>query len=139
MNNDNKEINEEELDAEEIKYLNMQILAVIGFIVALCISLFLTYNKKLSLEKKKTLFSEESAQNLALMQSVLVFLIAIMFLYVNYKRYTIAKKKHSDEEQDQLLQIETSIFSIISAIIGLYIIYKNYRKRILSITETEVL
>ena len=62
-----------------------------------------------------------------------------MFLYVNYKRYTIAKKKHSDEEQEQLLQIETSIFSIISAIIGLYIIYKNYRKRILSITETEVL
>lgn len=133
-----KRINNQEVTAQKIKFLDLQLIATIGFIIALIISFLLTYDKKLSLENKKRLFSEEEAQNLALFQTILVFIIATSFLYINYKRYKLSKEAHDDDEQDLLLQIETSIFAIISAVIGLYIIFKNYRNRNLSISETEL-
>lgn len=133
-----KRINNQEVTAQKIKFLDLQLIATIGFIIALIISFLLTYDKKLSLENKKRLFSEEEAQNLALFQTILVFIIATSFLYINYKQYKLSKEAHDDDEQDLLLQIETSIFAIISAIIGLYIIFKNYRNRNLSISETEL-
>ncbi len=127
----------EQINREKIKFLDLQMVATIGFIITLIISYLLSYDKKLSLEKKERLFSEESAQNLAFFQTILVFIIAACFLYVNYKQYNIAKENHDDDENDFLLQIETSIFAIISAIIGLYIVFKNYRNKNLSIAETE--
>lgn len=129
--------NKEQINKDKIKFLNLQQIATVGFIIALTISYFLSYDKKLSLEKKSRLFTEEEAQNLALFQTILVFIIAGCFLYVNYKQYKIAKEVHDKDENDLLLQIETSIFAIISAIIGLYIVFKNYRNKNLSIAETE--
>ena len=119
MTRDNERINKKEFNEQKIKFLNIQLIATIGFIIALSISYFLTLDKKLSLENKERLFSEETAQNLALFQ-------------------TISKKVHDSDEQDLLLQIETSIFAIISAIIGLYIIFKNYRNKNLAVAETEL-
>ncbi len=138
MTRDNERINKEDFNEQKIKFLNIQLIATIGFIIALSISYFLTLDKKLSLEKKDRLFSEEVAQNLALFQTILVFIIALCFLYINYKQYQISKKVHDSDEQDLLLQIETSIFAIISAIIGLYIIFKNYRNKNLAVAETEL-
>ncbi len=136
IKNDKKE-NETKINLQKIKFLDIQMIATIGFIVTLIISFFLSYDKKLSLEKKKTLFSEQEAQNLALFQTTLVFIIASCFFYVNFKQYNLAKENHDKDESDLLLQIETSIFAIISAIIGLYIVFKNYRDKTLSISETE--
>lgn len=138
MNKKKKEINKQEINKQKIKFLNIQIIATIGFIIALLISYLLACDKKLSLEKKKRLFSEEQAQNIALFQTILVFLIAACFLYINYKQYKLSKESNDDDEEDLLLQIETSIFAIISAIIGLYIIFKNYRNNNLEIAETEL-
>lgn len=129
--------NEEKINNQKIKFLDLQMVATIGFIVTLIISFLLSYDKKLSLEKKERLFTEENAQNLALFQTILVFIIAACFLYANYKQYQLAKENHDDDENDLFLQIETSIFAIISAIIGLYIVFKNYKKKNLSIAETE--
>lgn len=132
-NNYNKNLNQ-----EKIKYINVQLLATIGFIVSLFISFTLSVDKKLMLQNKKRLFSDKDAQNLALFQTILVFLISISFLYINYNQYKIAKEINEDDENDLFLQIETSIFAIISAIIGLYIVFKNYRSRRLTIAETEI-
>lgn len=132
-----KNINEKIINEQKVKFLSLQQIATAGFIIALTISFFLSYDKKLSLENKQRLFSEKEAQNLALFQTILVFVIAASFLYVNYKQYKLAKENHDEDEPDFLLQIETSIFAIISAIIGLYIVFKNYRNNNLSISETE--
>jgi len=128
----------EQINKEKIKFLNLQQIATVGFIITLIISYFLSYDKKLSLENKNRLFTEKEAQNLALFQTILVFIIATCFLYVNYKQYKLAKEGDDADENDLLLQIETSIFAIISAIIGLYIVFKNYRNKNLSIAETEL-
>lgn len=129
MNNKGK-LNEYFINNQKIKYLDVQLLATFGFIIALFLSLILSYDKKLSLQKKKRLFNNKDAQNIAVFQTILVFLIAIGFLYSNYEQYKLSKKVHGDDEQDLLLQIETSIFAIISAIIGLYIVFKNYNKQL---------
>lgn len=136
IKNDNN-INDNEINLQKIKFLGIQMIATLGFIIALIISFFLSYDKKLSLENKPRLFSDSEAQNLALFQTLLVFIIAACFFYTNYKQYGIAKENHDKDEPDLLLQIETSIFAIISAIIGLYIVFKNYRNRNLAIAETE--
>lgn len=137
MNNNNA-INNEEYNYNKSRYLGLQMLATVGFIIALLISYLLTYDKKCSLENKKGLFTEKEAQNLALFQTILVFFIALTFLYVNYKQYDLSKRSNDGDQQDLFLQIETSIFAIISAVIGLYIIFKNYRKTTLQIPETEL-
>ena len=135
----NKNINNEEINYKKIKYLDIQLIAILGFIFAFFISFLLTYDKKLSLEHKKRLFDNDIAQNLALLQTILIFVISSTFLYINYRRYLISKQLNDGKDKDELLQIETSILSIISAIIGLYIIYKNYRNKNLTTTETDLL
>ncbi len=133
-----KNNNSTEANKQKIKYIDVQLIATLGFIVALFISFTLAYDKKLSLENKNGIFNEKEAQNLALFQTTLVFIIAAIFLYVNYEQYKIAKETNDDEQKDLLLQIETSILAIISALIGLYIVFKNYRKKTLEIAETEI-
>lgn len=123
---------------EKVKFLDMQLIASVGFIIALLISILLSYDKKLSLENKKRLFSDEEAQNIALFQTILVLIISISFLYINYEQYTISKKHHESNEQDLFLQTETAVLALISALVGLYIVYKNYRNKNLSIAETEL-
>ena len=133
-----KNNNSTEANKQKIKYIDVQLIATLGFILALFISFALAYDKKLSLENKNGIFNEKEAQNLALFQTTLVFIIAAIFLYVNYEQYKIAKETNDDEQKDLLLQIETSILAIISALIGLYIVFKNYRKKTLEIAETEI-
>lgn len=131
MNNLNKIY----INNKKINFLNLQLLATIGFIVALLLSYLLSYDKKLSLENKKRLFNSKDAQNLALLQTLLVLIVSLAFLYLNYNQYKLSKYTNSNDQNDFLLQIETSIFAIISAIIGLYIIIKN-RNNNLQISET---
>ena len=121
MNNLNKNY----VNNKKISFLNIQLLATIGFIVALLLSYLLSYDKKLSLENKKRLFKPTEAQNLALLQTLLLLVVSLTFLYLNYNQYKLSKLNNSNDQTDFLLQIETSIFAIISAIIGLYIIIKN--------------
>ena len=114
---------------KEQKLVNLQLLAILGFIISLIISYILTYNKKLSIENKKGIFDNKTAQNLSLFQTILVFIITITFLYITYNEYIISKKKKENNTNDLLLQIITAILSLISASIGLYIISKNYIKK----------
>lgn len=128
------------INNQKIKYLNLQLLANFGFIIALIVSFLLTYDKKLSLEHKRKLFTNDLAQKLVILQSSLVFIISITYLYINYNQYKISKTAQEKEEEETFLfQIETSIFAIISAIIGLYIVYKSVNNQNLTINETEVL
>lgn len=131
-------MNNRRINKQKIKFLKIQETATACFIIALIISYLLSYDKRLSLENKQKIFDDKMSQNLALFQTILVFIISLCFLYVNYKQYKLAKESNDGEQTDLLLQIETSVFAIISAIIGLYIIFKNYKKQNITIPETEI-
>ena len=124
---------------QKIKLINLQLLAIIGFILALIISYFLSYDKKQSLENKPKMFSDKESQNLALFQIILVTIVSILFLYITYKQYTISKRFHDEDEEDLFIQTETSMLSVVIAIVGLYIVIKNYKNKNLSISEIEVI
>lgn len=128
-------INNNYVNNKKEEFLYFQELATLGFILALFISFTLTYDKRMSLEGKKRLYTSKEAQNLALFQTILVFVVALTFLYINTQQYKLAKLSNNKDTNDLFLQIETSFLSIISAVIGLYIIFKNYRNNNLTISE----
>ncbi len=123
---------------QKIKFLEIQRIATIGFIIALVISYSLTYDKELTLKNNKGIFKNDTAQNLALFQNILILIISFIFLYINHNQYKLAKIVNDSDSTDLFLQVETALFGIISSLIGLYIVYKNYKRNFLAISETEL-
>lgn len=122
---------------EKVKYINLQLIATIGFIIALVISFTLSLDKRESLLNNERLYSDKEAQEIALMQMILVFIVSCIFLYITYNQYNISNKYHENDEADLLLQSKTAILSVIAALIGLYIVIKNYNQNSLQISEIE--
>lgn len=123
-------------NAEKSNLLNIQQIATLGFIIALFLSYLLTLDDKLKLEGKSPLFDNKTAQNIEVIQSILLVIVSLTFLYVSYRQYKIAKLTNDEDSAFNLfLKTDTSVLSVISALIGIYIIYKNYNGN-LSIAET---
>lgn len=126
-----------DINEEKIKYINLQLIATTGFIIALVVSFTLSVDKRESLRKGNRLYNDKEAQKIALMQTILVFIVALLFLYITYNQYKISHKYHETDEKDLLLQSKTAILSIIAASIELYIVIKNYNQNNLNIAEIE--
>lgn len=126
-----------DINEEKIKYINLQLIATTGFIIALVVSFTLSVDKRESLKNGNRLYNDKEAQKISLMQTILVFIVALLFLYITYNQYKISHKYHETDESDLLLQSKTAILSIIAALIGLYIVIKNYNKNNLNIAEIE--
>ena len=121
----------------KIKYIDIQLIATLGFILALILSYLLAYHKKLTITTNKGLFDDKTAQNLEIFQSILLLIVAITFLYINCKQYKLAKEMKTSETDELLLRTDTAVLAVISSIVSLYIIYKNYKNNNLSISEIE--
>ncbi len=125
------------INEEKIKYINLQLIATTGFIIALVVSFTLSVDKRESLRNGNRLYNDKEAQKIALIQTILVFIVALLFLYITYNQYKISRKYHETDKNDLLLQSKTAILSIIAALIGLYIVIKNYNQNNLNIAEIE--
>lgn len=121
----------------KVKYIDIQLIATLGFILALILSYLLAYHKKLTITLGKGIFDDKTAQNLEVFQSILLLIVAITFLYINYKQYKLAKNMKTNETDELLLRTDTAVLAVISSIVSLYIIYKNYKNNNLSISEIE--
>lgn len=106
---------------EEKNAINIQLYTLIFFLVTTFISILLTYNQKLSLEKKKTLFSSKESLKITLFNRKLIVVLSFIFLYVNIKLYNLSKKEGEDLKPYSL-QIVASILAIISGLIALYVV-----------------
>ena len=106
---------------EETKAINTQLIALVFTLVTAVISILITYNQKLELEGKKTLFSSKETLKLTLFNRKLILLISIVFLYVNYVLFKISKEEGEDLKPYKL-QILASLFIIISGAIALYVV-----------------
>ena len=105
---------------EEIKQINIQIITLLIIIVTTTISLLLTYNQKLSLQNKKTIFNKKQTYKISYINRLIILIATIIFLIINYKLYQISKK----EGEDLLvyyLQITASILTVIAALIVFYV------------------
>ena len=110
--------------SEEIKLLNTQIIVSLIVIITITTSIILTYNQKLALKEKKTLFTKKQTHNISYINRLIILITSSIFLYINYKLYLISKK----EGEDLLvyyLQITASILTTIAALIVFYVVSKE--------------
>lgn len=124
-------------NSEKLKYVNIQLIAITLFVLALFLSYLINYDKKQELENKKRLFNNVIIQNLVKIQSTLVLLATITFLYINYNQYNISKKYNNDDINNLFMSTEVSILSVVGALIGIYIVFKSNNK--LTIAETDLI
>lgn len=106
---------------EELNAINIQLYTLIFFLVTTVISVLLTYNQKLSLEKKKTLFKSKESLKLTLFNRKLIVILSFVFLYINIKLYNISKEEGEDLKP-YTLQIVASVLAIVSGLIALYVV-----------------
>jgi len=106
---------------EELKAIDIQLYALIIVVVSTFISVAITYNQKLNLENKKTIFNSEESFNITLFNRILIVILSFVFLYVNVKLYNLSKEEGEDLKS-YILQIIASILAIISGLIALYVV-----------------
>lgn len=110
---------------EEIKLINIQMIATSLFIISLVISLLLSYDDKANIQKKITFFSEKNDQYISLANRLFSFILLLVFLYINIGFYNQGLKNNENTEPLKL-QIYAAIFSLISAITILYVAIKYF-------------
>ncbi len=106
---------------EEINAINIQLIALGITLITSIISIIITYNQKLELEDKQTLFTPKDSLKITLFNRKLILILYFVFLYVNYSLYNISKEEGEDLKPYKL-QIGASIFIIISGLIALYVV-----------------
>lgn len=106
---------------EEINAIDIQLLALIIVLISTGISIAITYNQKLNLEKKETIFDSKESFNITLFNRILIVILSFVFLYVNVKLYNLSKDEGEDLKS-YILQIIASVLAVISGLIALYVV-----------------
>lgn len=106
---------------EEINTIDIQLFALIIVLISTGISIAVTYNQKLNLEKKKTIFDSKESFNITLFNRILIVVLSFVFLYVNVKLYNLSKDEGEDLKS-YILQIVASVLAVISGLIALYVV-----------------
>jgi uncharacterized membrane protein len=117
---------------EEVKAINIQLIALIIVLFSTIISILITYNQKLNLEKKETIFDSKESFDITLFNRILIVVLSFIFLYVNIKLYNLSKKEGEDLKS-YILQIIASILAIISALIALYVVNLSTNESIVDV------
>lgn len=105
---------------DEIKLLDIQIIATVIYILSLFISYIITYNDKCEILNNKPFLDKKMSQNISVFNRVVVVVLTLTFLYINYKNIEIAKIKNKKDLTPFKLQITASELSTVAAIIVLY-------------------
>ena len=105
---------------DEIKILDVQIIATIIYILSLFISYIITYNDRCEVLNKKPILTKNTSRNISVFNRVLVVVLTLVFLYINYKNIDIAKRKNDSNLSPFKLQTFAAELSTLAAIIVLY-------------------
>lgn len=106
---------------EEIKEINLQLFTLFLFLFSGVISILITYNQKLDLENKETIFNSKESYKVTLFNRILIVALSLIFLYINYKLYKISKEE-GENLKPYILQILAGILTVIADFIALYVV-----------------
>ena len=106
---------------EETEAINIQLVALFFTVITAIISIIITYNQKLEIEKKEPLFTPKDSLKITLFNRKLILILSFVFLYVNLVLKQISKEEGEDLKPYNL-QLVASLFIIISGIIALYVV-----------------
>lgn len=111
-------------DLEEDTLIHYQIFLSFIFAFTIFVSILISYNSILNLEKKETLFKGNEAINLLRVNRFISFFVAFGFLYINVCDEKI-KKKYNRESVNSDLQVISSVITLIASIIVLYVSFNG--------------
>ena len=97
----------------KLSIINIQIFATISFIIALFISLFLSYNEKNKILNKPTLNNNEE-YIISLYNRIFILALSLIFLYISYYN-----KNHSLKSKSLDIQLVASFLAAIASILTL--------------------
>lgn len=109
---------------KEVKLLDIQLIATILYIVSLIISISLTINDKQITQKKKSIFTNNQAKNLAIFNRIFIVGLTLTFLYISYQNRDIAKKEKKKIWPFDL-QMYASELSLLATVIVLYVVIET--------------
>lgn len=122
---------------EEIKYVGYQLIVILLTILAGCVSFFLTYNQKRSLQGKEQLVSPKNLFLISLINRAIFLITGTLFLLINFKLYEISKKENENLRPYEL-QIIASILVVISEIIALYVTSKSTTNQVSEVENPNI-
>lgn len=106
---------------QQIELLTIQLIAAMGFLLTVVISIILTYDKILSLSDQPRLFSDEESRKLSYFNSILIIIVVLIYLYVGYGNIQVAKQE-GKKTTNLYLQEFNSGLAFLAAIVGYYIV-----------------
>lgn len=118
------------MNDRKIELINIQLATTYTFIAITLILTTITYNTKLKLENKKTIYTDSEARNIEIACRIITLIIVFIYLYIN-----IENKKVSEKKEGFNLQISASVLTIIAAIIVLYVVINESNESILGNPE----
>lgn len=121
---------------KELKAINEQIVATILFLGTIIVSLSLSIDKRQKILNKKAIYSNEKAQNIAIINRIIVVFIVLIYLQIDKENLDITKEKQNQTNLANL-QIIAEIITLIAALIALYITY-NSKTEDISIENPEI-
>ena len=111
-------------NTNEVKILDIQIIASILYIASLGISILLTYNDKQITLKKSPPLTNKQAANLSIFNRVFIVILSLVFLYATYQSRENAKKQNQKLWSFDL-QMTASELSLLATIIVLYVVLET--------------
>lgn len=121
---------------KELKAINEQIIATILFLGTIIVSLSLSIDRRQKILKKKAIYSNEKARNIAIINRIIVVFIVLIYLQIDKENLDITKEKQNQTNLANL-QIIAEIITLIAALIALYITY-NSKTEDISIENPEI-
>ena len=109
---------------KELKAINEQIVATILFLGTIIVSLSLSIDRRQKILNKKAIYSNEKAQNIAIINRIIVVFIVLIYLQIDKENLDITKEKQNQTNLANL-QIIAEIITLIAALIALYITYNS--------------
>lgn len=106
---------------KEANLLDIQIITTIIYIGSLILSIYITYNDKITIENGTGFLSNKQNKNFSIFNRTLVVVLTLIYLYVSYENRKIIAKKKGDMKSASL-QVLASEISLVSTIIVLYVV-----------------
>ena len=111
-------------DLEESELIKLQILLSFVLLFTTIISITLSYDFLLKLEKKPPTYSEKESLDILIFNRTIMFIVSAFFIYINIRDKNV-KEKYNSEDEFADLQIDASLFNFIAAAIVLYVGVKS--------------
>ena len=104
---------------EEIRLINIQMIASLLFIGTIVINTLLSYNERLQLENNPTLFNDDVQRKISLYNKIIIFVLALTYFGIDIKNVKVSEEKRKDATS-QKRQLLPAFLAILASLIILY-------------------